>query len=158
MTESVAPINPTTDTWLDLIDRLNEIIDLLENNIPSTGGTLTGDISINGTVAANALTSNGAVLVPETRTIGTINGITGGGPLSSNLTLSLTTPVLDAVAAAESAVQPSDLNGNIEIVLQKMTTSERNLISSPTPGRVIYNTTLNVPQCFNGTTWVNMVA
>jgi hypothetical protein len=37
----------------------------------------------------------------------------------------------------------------------KMTTTQRDAISTPTTGLIVYNTTTNKLQCYNGTGWID---
>jgi hypothetical protein len=41
--------------------------------------------------------------------------------------------------------------------MPRMTTTQRNAITSPATGLEVYNTTDNVPQWYNGTAWTNFL-
>ena len=45
------------------------------------------------------------------------------------------------------------LSSGGEVTFRKMTTVERDAIASPTAGMVIYNTTTNVLNFYNGVSW-----
>lgn len=113
MTESVTPINVTTDAWLDLVNRVNEIISILSTNIVSTGGSTTGNISVIGNISGNALFDDSVRVVNQNRTISTNNGLTGGGNLSANRTLGLTAATLATLDKANTALQTSDFTGKV---------------------------------------------
>lgn len=59
----------------------------------------------------------------------------------------------DGVSSSNSSVSMEFVDNDRALVLPKLTTTQRNNISSPESGMTIYNTTLDVLQTYNGSTW-----
>jgi len=113
MTEIVTPIEVSTDAWVDLVNRFNTVLSLLANNVVSTGGTTTGNINIVGNLYANTLFSGSQQVVTYTRQVVAGNGLSGGGPLSANVTINLNANTLSAISRAETSLQTSDFTGKV---------------------------------------------
>lgn len=113
MTESITPINVSTDAWIDLVNRVNDMISKFANNVVSTGGTVSGNINISGNLYADALFDNSVRVVTTSRSISTNNGLTGGGNLTANRTIGLNADSLAALAKANTALQSSDFTGKV---------------------------------------------
>jgi hypothetical protein len=62
---------------------------------------------------------------------------------------------INATAATASAVLQADSTTR-GFLPPRMTTTQRNAISSPAAGLIVYDTTLNLPHFFNGTIWVSL--
>jgi len=92
-----------------------------------------------------------------------IGDVTGNivGNVSGNLTGNLTGNVTGDVVGDLTGNVTGNVEGNVTIsdtfVLPKMTTAERDAISSPTRGQMIYNTDTNMFSGWNGTSWVQLV-
>lgn len=113
MTESLTPINVTTDAWLDLVGRVNDIIDLFANNVASTGGMVNGNISVNGNFYATEVYSGGSLVVTGARTVTAGTGLTGGGNLANNITISISANTVASLGKADTALQTGDFTGKI---------------------------------------------
>ena len=102
-------------------------------SIVADAGTLTGTI-IKSTVTGSSLTSVG------TLTSATVNGkvIVGASTSAS------TSAVLEASSTTQGFLPP------------RMTSTQRNAISSPAAGLMIWNTTDVELEVYNGSLWVNM--
>lgn len=87
--------------------------------VAGTAITVNSSDPINPVVSANIGTTAGTVAagndsrilgaVPNTRAVNAGTGLSGGGPLSANVTLSLSAGTQSAIALANSATQPGDL-------------------------------------------------
>ena len=62
----------------------------------------------------------------------------------------------EATPDASSSVQLDDTN--VGFLINRLTTTQRNAISSPAAGLLIYNTTTNALNLFNGTSWLAVTA
>lgn len=113
MTESVTPINVSTDAWVDLVDRVNEIIEKFANNVVSTGGAVNGSVTVNGSFYASTVYSGGQLVVKQDRTVSAGTGLTGGGSLANNITISLNANTIALLNKANTALQVSDFTGKI---------------------------------------------
>lgn len=92
-----------------------------------------------------------------------IGNVTGNivGNVSGNITGNLIGDVTGDVVGDLTGDVTGNVEGNVTIsdtfVLPKMTTAERDAISSPTRGQMIYNTDTNMFSGWNGTSWVQLV-
>ncbi|MFP3593245.1 hypothetical protein [Chryseobacterium sp. SIMBA_038] len=68
-------------------------------------------------------------------------------PLGANVGIGTTNPSPKAILELDS--------NNKGFLPPRMNTNERNAISSPPAGLMIYNNTVNVMQYYNGSTWIN---
>jgi hypothetical protein len=114
--------------------------------------TLTSDTDIfrvtNGS-SANVLRvkANGDFLMGGSTDIGSINGL--GIFMRYNLRVgSLSLADASAVLQADSTTQG--------FLPPRMDSTQKNAISGPAPGLIIYDTTLNRPCFYNGTTWITL--
>jgi hypothetical protein len=113
MTESLTPINVSTDAWVDLVDLVNDITDKMGNTVASTGAPVNGNITVNGAIYAASLYSNGALVVRVDRTVNAGDGLTGGGNLANNITISLSTNTIALLDKANTALQSNNFTGKI---------------------------------------------
>lgn len=114
MTVQLNPIVIADDTWIDLVNKVNEIVDNLGTKVVSANSTQTvGDVQLVGALTANALYVGNNAVVTVTRNIQTSNGLSGGGNLSSNLTISLSANTIASLAKADTALQPNAFNGKL---------------------------------------------
>lgn len=106
----ISNVNSTTDTFLDWLDKTNQVLDNLSTKIITTeantsGGVTTGNAYVNGTVSANVVAvidtlRGGSVASPNTLTIASntrfINATANIFVLTSNVTTSsLTANIVD---------------------------------------------------------------
>lgn len=103
----------------------NDLQTELSNYLPLSGGALTGNL----TVQTNGLSVGGSLL--NTTTDGVVIG--GATPNSS--------AVLDIRSVTKGLLIP------------RVTTAQRDAISTPAQGLQIYNTSENKPQYYDGSTW-----
>lgn len=120
-------------------------------------------VSLNGDLIGTGSSSDGVFLI----TIGNQNG-TRTGLMSFSTGPSSTTANTGASFSVPGRTQVgSSINASNSAVLQvesttagflppRMTTTERDAISSPAAGLVIYNTSTNKHQGYNGSTWNDM--
>ena len=71
--------------------------------------------------------------------------IFGDSAASSSMNIGTGTP--------ENSAQINMVSTSKGFLPPRMTTTERDAISSPATGLMLYNTTTNKLQCYNGTTW-----
>ena len=68
---------------------------------------------------------------------------TSGGALSIGITTPHASALVDMTSTTKGFLKP------------RLTTTERDAIASPATGLEIHNTTLNIPQYYNGTSWIS---
>jgi hypothetical protein len=108
----------------------------------------------------------GETFTTATLTSPTVTGGTFSSPTLSSSTHTGTTTLADVIATGSMKVGSSgaadskavlDLSSTTKGLLPpRMTTSERDLIASPTTGLVIYNTSTNKMNVYNQTSWVEV--
>jgi hypothetical protein len=130
-------IAPVPDAKLNISAANNSLPTAVGLQVASTGGTNNTNIAMRVT-ADNAPESIGMVV-----SAGTIGiRVAGGGILVSTST---------SFSSPNAAIE---INSNTQaLVLSRMTTAQRNAISSPVAGMIIFNTTTNKLDFFNGATW-----
>jgi hypothetical protein len=102
-------------------------------SIVANAGTLTGT-TLNATVTGSSLTS-----------VGTLNSATVNGKvIVGALSAASASAVLEASSTTQGFLPP------------RMTSTQRNAISSPVAGLTIWNTTYVQLEVYNGSLWVNM--
>jgi hypothetical protein len=101
-------------------------------------------------VQINAFASNGSGYISR---IQVFNGDAGNVILFPNGTGSLGIATTSIAASAIVDIT-STTKG---FLMPRMTTTQRNAITSPATGLEVYNTTDNVPQWYNGTAWTNFL-
>lgn len=113
MTETITPINVANDAWIDLVDRVNEIIDKFANNVVSTSAATTGNINIIGNFYANTVFSGGQRAVTVDRQIVAGAGLAGGGTLANTVTITIDANTAASLAKADSALQTADFANTV---------------------------------------------
>jgi hypothetical protein len=145
---------------LNVYDQLNVTRSVLRvaNSVSLPGGGTTTDIrmltidptiaNVGGTSTVRGIYYNPTVtnLIGTThRAIETVRGDVIFGSTSGSVAVGTATPNASARLQVDSTTQG--------FLPPRMTTSQRNLISSPAAGLIIYNTDTNKHQGWNGTTW-----
>lgn len=107
MTISLTPIDTGTNTWGDVLSRLNELIDVTANNTVTVGGNAAvGNSSIIGTFGANTINATTANVVNITSNNATIEG------LNSN-TANISVLIVDTLTANTfSAITTDTITAN----------------------------------------------
>lgn len=124
--------------------------------LASGATTLSGLTTISNTLTSSStINSNGALIAAGANTL------TGPTTVGNTLTLDSSAPVISSssvsigsgsVANASSLL---DLSSTTKGMLPpRMTTTQRNAVSSPATGLVVYNTTTNELNLYDGGSWV----
>ena len=112
--------------------------------------TLSSTLGVTGDVAVNTNKFNVTASSGNTAVAGTL-GVTGATTLSSTLTGTTGVGIGTASVAASALL---DIVSTTKGMLPpRMTTTQRDAISSPATGLTIYNTTTNQMNLYNGTSW-----
>lgn len=114
----------------------------------STGDTvIKQNLDVDGNLSTGATNESGVIEVKDTSNVtkAKLNAdgdsyINGGSIAIGNNTID-TKAILDIQSTTKGVLFP------------RMTTTERDAISEPTEGLILYNTTLSKLQCYDGTTW-----
>ena len=107
-------IDIQSDKWRQLVERLNEIINVLSTQILTTGGNpVKGNVIVNGSIFGNPVYSNNQKTVTEDRKINTINGLAGGGSLNADLTLTLDPHITEKIERGGSSLQADDFKDKV---------------------------------------------
>jgi len=127
-----------------------------------TSGTL-GRFAINSRFAPTSGTAvyNTALINPTINQTGSANGITRGLYINPTLTAAAD---FRAIEASNGGAYINTTSVQASAILQadsttkgflppRMTTTQKNAIASPAAGLVLYDSTTNKLQCYNGSTW-----
>ena len=117
-------------------------------NLRSTGGSgELYDAWLSGKVSGGIHVNNSFIVS---------NG--GGGPLTGTTMFSVTTTSVGVGITSPNTASILDVTSTTKGFLPpRMTTMQRNLIATPPMGLVIYNTTTNNLNSFNGSAWVELI-
>jgi hypothetical protein len=126
----------TTDDGVTTITSASQSVPLYVH----ASGSGTGGIEISSTSARR-------FRILATSVITTLEATNTGG-ITTNSSLN----VGGSAAANASAVLQADSTTQ-GFLPPRMTTAERDLITTPAAGLMVYNTTTSKAQCYNGTTW-----
>ena len=115
---------------------------------PSLTGTPTAPTAASGTYSTQLATTRFVVdAVSNYVDINSPQTVVGSKSFSGNVRVGSTTPKASAALEVASTTQG--------FLPPTMTTAQRDLISNPAIGLVVYNTTINCLEWYNGTTWFN---
>lgn len=158
-------------------------IDMLGDFHTSSNLLIDGNVGVNNSNPEHALHIKGAtpniVIQPDDNTTGSLIFKNNGNPVTETFHIEFDTTKQNLlfrsdsnnclymrqngnVAIGEDVISPlpskilevrSTTSG---VMLPKMTTVQRDAISSVSPGEIIYDTTTNKLQCYNGSTWNNL--
>ena len=113
MTEIVNQLDANTNTWQDLLDTVNDISEIISQKVVSTGGAANGNVQVDGFIRATELYDNLRRVVTQTRSVNVGTGLSGGGNLSTDLTISFNANTQALLAKANTALQANDFTGKL---------------------------------------------
>jgi hypothetical protein len=119
--------------------------------VQNSAGTDLLKVSDNGVITTSGTLNAGTFYVPASGSaLGSVyarinNTYLRAGSQGINISASNTTPDASAQLQVDSTTQG--------FLPPRMTTTQRDAISTPAAGLMVYNTTTNKAQCYNGTTW-----
>jgi len=114
MTITLSQVDVNSFKFIDLYNKINEILLKLQTNIVTTDSDSTpGNAIILGRLTAGEVFEGGNRVVTVARRINTGSGLVGGGNLSQNRTIALSSATEVRLAKADTALQVSDFNNKI---------------------------------------------
>jgi len=114
MTISLAKININSDKWIAVFNKFNDVVDAIDTKVVTVDADITnGNCTIGGRLIANEIFEGSNRVVNSSLNISTGTGLSGGGNLSTNRTISLSSATLARLAKADSALQTADFNGKL---------------------------------------------
>jgi hypothetical protein len=135
---------------------LNSVLQSGPVNLGSQPLTTTGTLS-SGAITTTSVTATGAINGASVTATGAVSGasVTATGAISGasaiitgNVGIGTTTPDSNAILQLNSTTQG--------FLPPKMTTTQKNAISTPPSGLVVYDTTTNKLCVYNGTSWIDL--
>jgi hypothetical protein len=109
--------------------------------VQNSAGAETFKVQDNGVVVIENFTFVSGSVIENTTT--RLVATTGGVAVNSNYAFANSSSILDVASTTKGFLPP------------RMTTTQKNAISSPASGLMVYDTTLNQMSYYNGTSWVN---
>jgi hypothetical protein len=109
--------------------------------VQNSAGTQNFKVADNGSVQIGTFNFVSSSVIENTTT--RLVATTGGVAVNSNYAFANSSSILDVASTTKGFLPP------------RMTTTQKNAISSPASGLMVYDTTLNQMSYYNGTSWVN---
>jgi hypothetical protein len=109
--------------------------------VQNSSGTQNFKVADNGSVQIGTFNFVSSSVIENTTT--RLVATTGGVAVNSNYAFANSSSILDVASTTKGFLPP------------RMTTTQKNAISSPASGLMVYDTTLNQMSYYNGTSWVN---
>ena len=157
-TDLTKPISTLTQTALDL--KLNASDTSKYTKQTYTDSALLTKLSISGNAAtATSATTSGNITATTNTTLTSLSNLATVGTIASLTTGAITNSgkVIVGASSAASASAVLEASSTTQGFLPpRMTSTQRNAISSPAAGLMIWNTTDIELEVYNGSLWVNM--
>jgi len=159
----VSTVNVSGDTKVSgtiYTDRLDVSCDaMVSGNLAvSTNLTVSGDTRVSGTTYTDRLDVSCDAMVSGNLGVSTNLTVSGDSSVSGNSFITGNTHIVGTAAiGATGPVADAilDVNSTTKtFVPPRMTTTQRNAISAPATGSVIYNTSTNRLNLYNGSSWL----